>query len=62
MARKKKSLSEAVSSEIKSNFNLESFKNKKGLTSKEKLLNEQADPMKVFKPLSYDEMIFSFLP
>ena len=22
----------------------------------EKLLNEQADPMKVFKPLSYDEM------
>ena len=31
MPRKKKSLSEAVSSEIKSNFNLESFKNKKGL-------------------------------
>ena len=27
MARKKKSLSEAVSSEIKANFNLESFKN-----------------------------------
>ena len=34
MARKKKSLSEAVSSEIKANFNLESFKSKKGLTSK----------------------------
>ena len=36
MARKKKSLSEAVSSEIQASFNLDGFKSKKGLTSKAK--------------------------
>ena len=30
MARKKKSLSEAVSADIQSNFNLDAFKTKKG--------------------------------
>ena len=43
MARKKKSLSEAVSSEIKANFNLDSFKNKKGLTSKAKFKEQELD-------------------
>jgi len=41
MARPKKSLSEAVSSEIKSKFSLDGFKSKKGLTSKAKF-KEQA--------------------
>ena len=41
MARPKKSLSEAVSSEIKSKFNLDGFKVKKGLSSKAKF-KEQA--------------------
>ena len=45
MPRKKKSLSEAVSSEIKSNFNLESFKNKKGLTSKAKFKEQEWIPL-----------------
>ena len=45
MARKKKSLSEAVSSEIKANFNLESFKNKKGLTSKAKFKEQEWIPL-----------------
>ena len=46
MARKKKSLSEAVSSEIKANFNLESFKNKKGLTSKAKFKEQRKKDFK----------------
>ena len=45
MAKKKKSLSEAVSSEIKANFNLESFKNKKGLTSKAKFKEQEWIPL-----------------
>ena len=45
MARKKKSLSEAVSSEIKANFNLESFKSKKGLTSKAKFKEQEWIPL-----------------
>ena len=45
MARKKKSLSEAVSSEIKANFNLEGFKSKKGLTSKAKFKEQQWIPL-----------------
>jgi hypothetical protein len=44
MARKK-SLSEAVSSEIKSGFNLEGFKSKKGLTSKAKFKEQQWIPI-----------------
>ena len=45
MARKKKSLSEAVSSEIKANFNLDSFKSKKGLTSKAKFKEQEWIPL-----------------
>ena len=45
MARKKKSLSEAVSSEIKANFNLEGFKSKKGLTSKAKFKEQEWIPL-----------------
>jgi hypothetical protein len=45
MARKKKSLSEAASSEIKSKFNLEGFKNKKGLTSKAKFKEQTWIPL-----------------
>ena len=45
MAKKKKSLSEAVSSEIKANFNLESFKSKKGLTSKAKFKEQEWIPL-----------------
>jgi hypothetical protein len=41
----KKSLSEAVSSEIKANFNLDSFKNKKGLTSKAKFKEQTWIPL-----------------
>jgi hypothetical protein len=43
--KKTKSLSEAVSSEIRSNFNLNSFKNKKGLTSKAKFKEQQWIPL-----------------
>ena len=45
MARKKKSLSEAVSSEIKASFNLDSFKNKKGLSSKAKFKEQTWIPL-----------------
>jgi len=45
MARKKKSLSEAVSSEIKSKFNLDGFKQKKGLTSKAKFKEQEWIPL-----------------
>ena len=45
MARKKKSLSEAVSSEIKANFNLDGFKSKKGLTSKAKFKEQEWIPL-----------------
>lgn len=41
----KKSLSEAVSAEIKTNFNLDSFKNKKGLTSKAKFKEQTWIPL-----------------
>ena len=43
--KKSKSLSEAVSSEIKANFNLDSFKNKKGLTSKAKFKEQTWIPL-----------------
>ena len=42
---RKKSLSEAASSEIKSKFNLEGFKNKKGLTSKAKFKEQTWIPL-----------------
>jgi hypothetical protein len=45
MARKKKSLSEAVSSEIKANFSLDGFKSKKGLTSKAKFKEQEWIPL-----------------
>jgi hypothetical protein len=45
MARPKKSLSEAVSSEIKSKFNLDGFKNKKGLSSKAKFKEQTWIPL-----------------
>tara|TARA_Y100000389_G_scaffold196907_1_gene230568 strand:- start:2141 stop:3217 length:1077 start_codon:yes stop_codon:yes gene_type:complete len=45
MAKRRKSLSEAASSEIKSNFNLEGFKNKKGLTSKAKFKDQEWIPL-----------------
>ena len=45
MARKKKSLSEAVSSEIKANFNLDGFKSKKGLSSKAKFKEQTWIPL-----------------
>ena len=45
MAKKKKSLSEAVSSEIQSGFNLDSFKSKKGLTSKAKFKEQEWIPL-----------------
>ena len=45
MAKKKKSLSEAVSSEIQANFNLDSFKSKKGLTSKAKFKEQEWIPL-----------------
>ena len=45
MARKKKSLSEAVSSEIQANFNLDGFKSKKGLTSKAKFKDQEWIPL-----------------
>ena len=43
--KKSKSLSEAVSSEIRSNFNLNSFKNKKGLISNAKFKEQQWIPL-----------------
>ena len=45
MARPKKSLSEAVSSEIQANFNLDGFKFKKGLTSKAKFKEQEWIPL-----------------
>jgi hypothetical protein len=45
MAKNKKSLSEAVSSEIQTNFNLEGFKSKKGLTSKAKFKEQEWIPL-----------------
>ena len=45
MARKKKSLSEAVSAEIQSNFNLNAFKAKKGLTSNIKFKDQEWIPL-----------------
>jgi hypothetical protein len=45
MAKKTKSLSEAVSSEIRSNFNLDGFKTKKGLTSRAKFKDQQWIPL-----------------
>ena len=45
MAKRKKSLSEAVSSEIQSAFNLDSFKSKKGLTSKAKFKEQEWIPL-----------------
>ena len=45
MARPKKSLSEAVSSEIKANFNLDGFKTKKGLSSKAKFKEQSWIPL-----------------
>ena len=45
MARPKKSLSEAVSSEIKSKFNLDGFKDKKGLSSKAKFKEQTWIPL-----------------
>ena len=45
MARPKKSLSEAVSSEIQANFNLDGFKSKKGLTSKAKFKEQEWIPL-----------------
>ena len=44
-AKKSKSLSEAVSSEIRSKFNLDGFKNKKGLTSKAKFKEQTWIPL-----------------
>ena len=44
-AKKSKSLSEAVSSEIRANFNLDGFKNKKGLTSKAKFKEQTWIPL-----------------
>ena len=45
MARKKKTLSEAVSAEIQSNFNLNAFKAKKGLTSNIKFKDQEWIPL-----------------
>ena len=45
MSKRRKSLSEAASSEIKANFNLEGFKNKKGLTSKAKFKDQEWIPL-----------------
>ena len=45
MAKKKKSLSEAVSSELRSKFDLNSFKGKKGLASKAKFKEQEWIPL-----------------
>ena len=42
---RKKSISAAVSSEIRSNFNLDNFKNKKGLSSKAKFKDQEWIPL-----------------
>ena len=45
MAKKRKSLSEAVDKELKSNFSLDSFKNKKGLASNVKFKSQDWIPL-----------------
>ena len=45
MAKKRKSLSEAVDKELKSNFNLNSFKDKKGLASNVKFKDQDWIPL-----------------
>ena len=45
MAKKKKSLSEAVSAEIQSNFNLDAFKEKKGLKQNIKFKDQEWIPL-----------------
>ena len=45
MAKSKKTLSEAVSKELKSGFNMESFKTKKGLTSSVKFKDQEWIPL-----------------
>ena len=45
MARKKKSLTEAVSAEIQSNFNLDAFKEKKGLKQNIKFKDQEWIPL-----------------
>jgi len=45
MPRNKKSLAEAVSTELKSGFNLDSFKSKKGLTSSVKFKDQEWIPL-----------------
>jgi RecA/RadA recombinase len=45
MAKSKKTLSEAVSSELKSGFSLDSFKTKKGLTSSVKFKDQEWVPL-----------------
>ena len=45
MAKRKKSLTEAASAELKSNFNLSAFKNKKGLSSNSKFKEQQWLPL-----------------
>ena len=45
MARKKKTLGEAVSKEIQSNFNLDAFKTKKGLKSNIKFKDQDWIPI-----------------
>ena len=45
MAKSKKSLSEAVSSELKSGFSLDNFKTKKGLTSSVKFKDQEWIPL-----------------
>ena len=44
MARKKRSLTEAASKEIKSNFNLNAFKEKKGLKQNIKFKDQEWIP------------------
>jgi len=45
MAKKKKTLQEAVSSEMQASFNLDGFKSKKGLTSKAKFKEQEWIPL-----------------
>ena len=45
MARTKKTLGEAVSKEIQSNFNLDAFKTKKGLKSNIKFKDQEWIPL-----------------
>ena len=54
MARKSKSLSAAVSKEIQSKFDLNSFKNKKGLDKNIKFKDQEWIPLsKAFQDLTY---------